>query len=124
MKAVEKKLFIVAEKIEEVFLKGFNLDSKVLHYIDSTFSNPSKAEIGKILTGEPDFEKETLLKLIFSPDESMQFFLEEFLEEADFTKEDVEKITGYLSAREIQSKIIFPDERGTIKVTDTPRGFG
>ena len=114
----------VAGKIEEVFQNGFSLDSKVLHYIDSTFSNPSEAGIEKILTGESDFEKETLLKLIFSPDESTQFLLEEVLEEADITKEDVERIIGYLSAREIGSKIIFPDERETIKVIVPPAILG
>ena len=114
----------VAGKIEEVFQNGFSLDSKVLHYIDSTFSNPSAAEIEKILTGESDFEKETLLKLIFSPDESTQFLLEEVLEEADITKEDVERIIGYLSAREIGSKIIFPDERETINVIVPPAVLG
>ncbi len=110
----------IAGKIEKVFQNGFCLDSKVLHYIDSTFSNHSAAEIEKILTGESDFEKETLLKLIFSPDESAQFLLEEFLEETDFAKEDVERIIGYLSAREIRSKIIFPDERETINVIVPP----
>jgi hypothetical protein len=120
METGEERALKGAGKIEELFQNGFILDSKLLHYIDSTFSNPSKAEIEKILTGEPDFEKETLLRLIFSPDESMQFFLEEFLEEADFTEEDVKWITGYLSAREIHGKIIFPDERGTIKVRVPP----
>jgi hypothetical protein len=50
----------------------------------------------------------------------MQFLLEEFLEEADFTEEDVKRVAGYLSEREIHGKIIFPDERGTIKVPVTP----
>jgi hypothetical protein len=117
---VKERALKSAGKIEELFQNGFRLDSKILHYIDSTFSNPSKAEIEKILTGEPDFEKETLFKLIFSPDESMQFFLEDFLDGADFTEKDVKRITGYLSAREIQSKIIFPDKRGTIKVIVPP----
>lgn len=124
MEAVEERELKVAGKIEEVFQNGFCLDSKVLHYIDSTFSNPSASEIEKILTGESDFEKETLLKLIFSPDESTQFLLEEFLEEADFTREDVERIIGYLSAREIRSKIIFPDERETINVIVPPAVLG
>lgn len=124
MEAGEERELKVAGKIEEVLQNGFCLDSKVLHYIDSTFSNPSAAEIEKILTGESDFEKETLLKLIFSPDESTQFFFEEFLEEADFTREDVERIIGYLSAREIRSKIIFPDERETINVIVPPAFLG
>ena len=115
MKALEEKDLKVARKIEEVFQRGFSLDSKVLHYIDSTFSNPSAAGINEILSGS-GFERESLLRLIFSPDESIQFHLEEFLEQADIREEDVDRITGYLSARGIQSKIIFPDERGTVKV--------
>ncbi|MBU2622163.1 MAG: hypothetical protein KKD92_07595, partial [Proteobacteria bacterium] len=112
---MEEKDLKVARKIEEVFQRGFSLDSKVLHYIDSTFSNPSAAGINEILSGS-GFERESLLRLIFSPDESIQFHLEEFLEQADIREEDVDRITGYLSARGIQSKIIFPDERGTVKV--------
>ncbi|MFH1974676.1 MAG: hypothetical protein ABIJ52_03840 [Pseudomonadota bacterium] len=108
-----------AGKIEEVFQNGFSLDGKVLHYIDSTFSNPSAAGINEILSGS-GFERESLLRLIFFPDESIQFHLEEFLEEADIRKEDVDRITGYLSSREIHTKIIFPDERGTIKITVPP----
>ncbi len=124
MKELKEKYPEVADKIEEVFQNGFVVRGKVLHYIDSTFSHPSAAEIEKILTGESDFEKETLLKLIFFPDESIQFHLEEFLEQADIGKEDTGRITGYLSAREIQTKIIFPDERGTIKVIVPPVVLG
>jgi len=112
---VEEKLLKGAAKIEEVFQNGFCLESKVLHYIDSTFSDPSAAGINEILSGF-GFERESLLRLIFSPDESTQFHLEEFFEQADIRKEDVGIITEYLSAREIQTKIIFPDGRGTIKV--------
>jgi len=120
MKELKEKYPEVADKIEEVFQNGFVIGGKILHYIDSTFSNPSATEIEKILTGESDFENETLLKLILSPDESIQILLEEFLEEADIREEDVGRITGYLSAREIQSKIIFPDDRGTIKIPVPP----
>ncbi|MDP2863377.1 MAG: hypothetical protein Q8N95_11355 [Desulfobacterales bacterium] len=69
------------------------------------------------------FERESLLRLIFSPDESIQIFLEEFLEQANIREEDMGRITGYLSAREIQTKLIFPDERGTIKVIVSPVVF-
>jgi hypothetical protein len=119
MEAVEEKLLKGAGKIEAVFQKGFCLDSKVLHYIDSTFSDPSAEGINELLSGN-GFEKESLLRLIFSPDESIQFLLEEFLKNSDIGKEDAEKISGYLSARKIQSKIIFPDERGTIKIYVPP----
>lgn len=119
MKELKEKYPEVADKIEEVFQNGFVIGGKILHYIDSTFSNPSAAGINEILSGS-GFERESLLRLIFSPDESIQFHLEEFLEEADIRKEDVDRITGYLYAREIQTKIIFPDERETIKVLVPP----
>jgi len=123
MKELKEKYPEVADKIEEVFKNGFVIRGKVLHYIGSTFSDPSAAGINEILGGS-GFEKESLLRLIFSPDESVQILLEEFLEEANIRKEDVGRITGYLSAREIQSKIIFPDERGTIKILVPPVVLG
>lgn len=119
MNELKGKYSEVADKIEEVFKNGFVIGGKILHYIDSTFSDPSAAGINEVLSGS-GFAKESLLRLIFSPDESIQIFLEEFFEEADIRKEDVGRITGYLSSREIQTKIIFPDERGTIKVTLPP----
>ena len=119
MKELKEKYPEVADKIEEIFQNGFVIGGKILHYIDSTFSDPSAAGINEILSGS-GFERESLLRLIFSPDESIQFFLEEFLEEADIREEDAGRITGYLSARKIQTKIIFPDERGTIKVIVPP----
>jgi len=123
MNELKGKYQEVADKIEEVFKNGFVIGGKILHYIDSTFSDPSAAGINEVLSGS-GFERESLLRLIFSPDESIQFHLEEFLEEADIREEDVGRITGYLSAREIQTKIIFPDERGTIKVQVSPAVLG
>jgi hypothetical protein len=116
-----KEIFLnIAETIKEVFHKGFKLDGKTLHYIDSTYSNPSKAEIEMMLAGESDSEKETLLKLLFTPDESVHCLIEKFLEDSDIARNDIEKIAEYLSAHEIESEIIFPDERGRICVKVPP----
>lgn len=119
IKAGEQRNLKGEEKIEAVFQNGFGLDSKVLHYIDSTFSNPSAADVEKILTGEPDFEKEALLKLIFFPDDSTRILLEEFFEEDNPGVE--ERIRAYFSAKSIRTKIKFPDERRAIKITLPPR---
>ncbi|RPH48408.1 MAG: hypothetical protein EHM85_17140 [Desulfobacteraceae bacterium] len=118
-----EKYQVIADKIEGVFQDGFTLSGKILHYIDSTFSDPSAEGINAILSGNGS-EKESLLRLIFSPDESIQSLLEEFLEETDIRKEDVNRVTGYLSARKIQSKIFFPDERGTINAQVPPEILG
>jgi hypothetical protein len=119
MKAGEERYLKGAEKIEEVFQNGFILDSKVLHYVDSTYSNPSSAEIEKILTGDSDYEKEALFKLIFFPDESTRILLEEF-----FIKEDIreeESIRAYFSGKNTETKIKFPDKRETIHILLPPR---
>jgi hypothetical protein len=119
MKDLEEGYLKVAGKIEEAFKNGFCLDSKVLHYIDSTFSNPSATEIEKLLTDESDFEKETLLKLIFSPDESTRILLEESFEEDNPGEE--EQIRAFFSTKRIRTKIRFPDERGTLEIILPPR---
>lgn len=116
MKPIKEKYPEITGKIKELFQNGFSPDSRVLHYIDSTFSNPSAAEIEKILTGESDYEKEALLKLIFFPDESTRIFLEEFFQKENIRKEDEKEIAVYFSAKMITTKIRFPDGRGEIAI--------
>lgn len=106
---------IIAEKIKEALQNGFALHGRILHFIDSTYSNPSKAEIEKILAEDAGADKETLLRLIFSPDEPVRICVERLLESIDIGKDDIENIIGWLTGQEIESEIIFPDERGRIR---------
>lgn len=87
---------LLVNKIEEIFQNGITLSIDVLHYIDSTFSNPSIKELEKITRDDTNCEKDTLVALIFSPDISIQTQLEDLLEKQNYQKHDQEKALKYL----------------------------
>ena len=113
---VHTRCLLLADKIEEIFNDGLNLSKEVVHYIDSTFSHPSKNQFEEVLTDESDCERDSLLELIFFPDESARIRLEELLEEEDFQKADEETVASLLSSMQAGATIRFPDERGSLRV--------
>ena len=115
MKA-KKRCIWLAEKIEKFYHEGIGLSHDVLHFIDSTFSNPTIKEFGDIFTDESNLERESLIELIFSPDESMQVQLEDSLIDKVFEESDEKQITDMLCSKSLSTHIIFPDGRGQLKV--------
>ncbi len=115
VKSDDKKCFLLAEKIERIFRDGFVLSDGIMHYIDSTFLNPSINELYEIIYDEHNCERDPLIELIFFPDELVQIKLEEFLENKDFKKEDEEKAINYISNKKLVTTIHFPDNKGSIK---------
>ncbi len=111
----DKKCFLLAEKIEQIFTDGFVLSDDIMHYIDSTFSNPSINELEEIINDEHNCERDSLIELLFFPDESMQIKLEEFLESEDFKKEDEEKVLSYILDKKLLTTIRFPESEDSLK---------
>jgi hypothetical protein len=114
-KSDDKKCFLLAEKIEQIFRDGFVLSSDVMHYIDSTFSNPSINELEEIINDEHNCERDSLVELLFFPDESVQIELEELLEKEDFKKKDEEKVLSYILNKKLVTTIRFPESKGSLK---------
>ena len=111
-----KRYITLADKIDEIFRKGIIISDNVLHYIDSTFLNPSLAELEGILTDDSNCEKDSLLHLIFFPDESMQIQIEDILENEHFNKEDETNIIDLFISRNTETTVHFQDNRGTLKL--------
>jgi len=111
----DKKCFLLAGKIERIFRDGFVLSDDIMHYIDSTFSNPSINELEEIIYDEHNCERDPLIELIFFPDELVQIKLEEFLESKDFKKKDEEKVINYILNKKLLTTIHFPENKGSIK---------
>ncbi len=115
-KSDDRKCFLLAEKIKQIFRNGFVLSSNIMHYIDSTFSNPSINELEKIINDEHNCERDSLIELLFFPDESVQVELEELLEKEDFKKKDEEKVLSYiLNKKLVITTIRFPESEGALK---------
>lgn len=106
--------------IETIWQQGLAMTPDALHYIDSTFSNPSLQELEEILCDESNCEKDSLLELIFFPDQTLQVQLEDLLESHDFGTEDEEKLSRALIAKRLQTTLLFPAGRGrlTLAVPD------
>jgi hypothetical protein len=110
----------LAEKIIDILQSGLPLNADTLHYIDSTFSNPSIGELEELLQDESSCETDSLIELLFFPDESVQMQVEEMLGETRLQKQDEQEIQDLVCTKAFQTRIRFPDERGTLGMEVTP----
>jgi len=112
---LEKRYISLTKRIENFFQRSLTLSTDVMDYINSTFSNPSANELEKIISGDSNCENDSLLELIFSPDELIQTQLEEILETHNFQKKDEKNIVECIISQEIETKINLPDKKGSLK---------
>ena len=113
----DEKCILLAERIVKILKEGIHLNSDVMHFIDSTFSSPCINELEKIIADNSDCERDSLIELIFFPDEEIQAKLEDLLKSHNYCREDENKVLDYLSSGQIESTIHFPDNKGTLSVT-------
>ncbi|MDI6687704.1 MAG: hypothetical protein QME06_05710 [Desulfobacterales bacterium] len=116
VKPDDRKFLLLVEKIKQIFTDGFVLSDDITHYIDSTFLSPSVSKLKEIINDEHNCERDSLIELLFFPDESMQIKLEEFLESEDFKKEDEEKVLSYISDKKLLTTIRFPESEDSLKL--------
>jgi hypothetical protein len=112
----EEKCELIADEIKKILSKGIDLSDGVVHYIDSTFSNPTAKELESILADDANCEKDSLMELLFFPGESMQVQLEKTLERYKPQDEDEYKILTYLCGDPLQVNFRFEDDRGALKL--------
>jgi hypothetical protein len=110
----------LADRIIDILLSGLAIDAATLHYIDSTFSNPSIDELEELLQDESSCETDSLIELLFFPDESVQLQLEEMLQDIQFQKQDEQEIQNMVCTKAFQTRIRFPDGRGTLGMEVSP----
>jgi hypothetical protein len=110
----------VADKIVAILQDGLRLNADMQHYIDSTFSNPSVSEFDALLQDESNCETDSLMELLFFPDESMQLELEELIEDTLFQRRDEQEIQKHVCSTSLQTQIRFADGRGTLQKRVAP----
>jgi hypothetical protein len=110
----------LAEKIVDILRSGLTLNADTLHYIDSTFSNPSIGELEQLLQDESNCETDPLIELLVFPDESVQMQLEEILGETRLQKQDEQEIQDLVCTKAFQTRIRFPDDRAALEMEVTP----
>ncbi len=60
----QNKCELIADEIKKILSKGIDLSDDVVHYIDSTFSNPTVKELESILADDSNCEKDSLMELL------------------------------------------------------------
>ena len=108
----DEKCELLADEIKAIISGGIVLSDDVVHYIDSTFSYPTIEELKAILADDSSGEGETLMELLFFPDESIQVQLEEMLEQCRPQKEDEDRIIAHLCRQQPIITFRFKDDRG------------
>jgi hypothetical protein len=120
----DDKCGLLAGELQKILSGGITLSSEVIHYIDSTFSNPSVTELQTILHDDSNCEKDSLMELLLFPDETMQLQLEALLERLQFQEADEKSILDDFLKGPVQVAIHFPEEGGPLhlKVTEDVAG--
>jgi len=116
----EDKNKAVADKIIEILRNGLTINADTQHYIDSTFSNPSAAELEALLQNESSCETDSLLALLFFPEEPVQLQLEEMIADTHFQDPDEQEVQNRVCSRSFQTQMRFADDRGTLEIEVTP----
>ena len=110
------KAKLLADRILKILEDGIFLSDEVIHYIDSTFSNPSIGELKDILQDDTNCEKDSLVELLFFPDRQLQYQLEDLLENETFEKEDEKKVLEHLCRNCLEQEFHFPEGRGSFSL--------
>ena len=112
----EQRCGSLVKKIVQILSEGLWLSEEVLHYMDSTFLNPSVKDLEQILGSDDSCEAQSLFQLIFFPDETFQVRLEDILESEDFRKEDEETMLAIIDRKPLLTTLYFPDNRGALQL--------
>lgn len=113
----ENKCNQLARQIRKILEGGITLSDDVIHYIDSTFSNPSIEALRAILQDDSNCEKDSLVELLFFPDETMQLELEELLEDLQLNRHDVDEVLEALCREPMPVTMRLPEGRGTLNLS-------
>ncbi len=107
----------LASRISEFFVNGIVLNEFTLRFMESTFGKATAAHLEAVIQDEKNCEKDSLLELIFFPDEMCQVQLEDLLTLERFT--DQEPVIQQLEERMNAVEICFPKEVKTVRVDFT-----
>jgi hypothetical protein len=110
----------IARRIRDILECGSDLSPEVMRFIDTTFSDPSADEVAAILGDESNSERDSLLELLFSPDESLHLEIEEFLLLPTARGIDPNQVAELLCRPALWAGFRMPDGRGWLRVEITP----
>jgi len=107
----------LADEIRRILREGIELSTDVVEFIDSTYASPNAEEILAIFNADSDADRDTLLELIFTPDQHIQEILEPILGRHGFSPQEETMLLDQLCHPTLQCVLIFPDSRREVTVS-------
>jgi len=98
-------------RIIEALENGGCLTDSILDYIDAALFSPEPDRLAAFLSGDTDSQRDSLLDLIFYPDQAVQIDLEPLLEVARFSAQDEMQMHDRLTFRTVHARVNMPDGR-------------
>jgi hypothetical protein len=103
-------------RIVEAIENGGRLTAAILDYIDAALFPPEPDGLRAFLNDDGDGQRDSLLDLIFSPDEAVQIDMEPLLEAARCSRDDEAVLHAHLKARAVDARILLPDGGFLVKI--------
>lgn len=114
---LERRIHALAKKIENTLEKGIRPGEQLIHFIDSTFLNPSLKDFKAILAEPENGEVQSLLELVFFPDETFQIQLESLIARMDLREKDEKSLIEYFRTTSPSTRLFLPEGRGVLTLS-------
>ena len=109
----------LALEIELRLSAGITVDPETLHFFSSTFSIESPAELAALLAEPEDSEAQSLLELLFTPDQAVRVDLEAVIEKHRCTAGDKKRLVANLDRKSLTVPIKFSEQEDAPCVNPT-----
>ncbi len=107
----------LAFRIAGILEKGLILNDRVLHFMDTTFGSFLPENMKEVIQDNDRCERDSLLELIFFPDESIQVQIEDILCAKNYTENDEAGVIDSLVSRIQSVELYFPESLGKLKIS-------
>ena len=109
----------LARELENRLRTGFTLKRDTLRFMASTFAIESPPDLDLLLGDPEDSDVQTLLELLFSPDENTRVDLEEIIGQTPCTTADEQAIVNDLFQKKLEVPIRFPETAAFLSCSPT-----
>lgn len=105
----DTKNILLAQTLTAILTKGIPLTPTVLQFMESTLGITTPSELEDLAAADTDGQADSLIELIFFPDEPLQVQVEPILSQEQFTPEDQKKILTHLLDTLPRAAVLFPE---------------
>lgn len=98
---------IFAKSIIKILEQGLLVDDDAFHFLESTYSIQSLAELEHALNNPDSCDTDTILELLFYPDQQARMLVEPLLLETPPDVDDEARAISYLQSQKAKARLVF-----------------